>query len=101
MSNLPTTTSTGSSETTASSELPPSDIAGGLTANVEAISDLFSREPDTWTPADMERAVAEYRKRRKELDAQPADAKPKREKKEKPKPISAADGADLLSKLGL
>lgn len=70
-----------------------------LNQQVEAISELFSRSLDTWTEADMERMIAELRKRRMEFDKNPEAAK---KRQAKPKiDVSGKSTEDLLSALNL
>ena len=73
-----------------------------MTREVESISVLFSREPDSWNEADMERMIAELRKRRTEWLEE--EAKPKKTAKPKMETAAKAElkglsGKELLMKL--
>lgn len=75
-----------------------------LTANVEAITELFARDPKTWNDADMDRMVEHYRKERVKLDS--VEVKVKGAKKSAAPKIAledlkAKDGGGLLDILGL
>jgi hypothetical protein len=70
-----------------------------LTQDTETITDLFSRDPVSWSDADMARMVAHYREQRVKLDALPD----KKKKTATPKVAieGSASGSDVLKSLGL
>lgn len=75
-----------------------------LTSNVESITDLFARDPETWVEADMVRMVEHYRKTRQQLDS--AEVKVRGAKKPAAPKIAVEDlkgkdGAGLLGALGI
>jgi len=93
-----------STSATASANLPLAEVEGGLTASPDSISELFARDPLSWSEADMTRMIAHYRERRKEFDLE--EAKPKKAKvakipKEDLKGITGKGLLDLLASKGL
>lgn len=78
----------------------PSETDAVLTADVETISELFSRGLDTWTDADMDRMIAELRKRRVEFieESKTKKAKPAKAAKVDVKGKSAEE---VMAQLGL
>jgi hypothetical protein len=82
---------------------PIPEASSDLTQNTETITELFARDPITWSDEDMEKMIAHYRKLRINLDAQPEGTKKKAAAKEKVpvEDLKGLSGAELLGKLGL
>lgn len=94
----PTPTSTPSSHP----QPEPAQIEGGLTQEVDSITDLFARDPLEWDEPGMDRMVKHYRAERVKIESLPNKEKTKSKEKIAPVDLSEAKtGADLLDKLGL
>jgi hypothetical protein len=76
------------------------EVTSPLTTSfTDTISELFLRDPMTWTEQDLDRAILELREQRKNFLTKPAKVEkaPKIDKAT----VNAMSTDDLLSRLGL
>lgn len=85
------------------SDSPNSQMQSPLeTSSPDSISELFSRDSDTWTDGDVDRMVIHLRSTRKALGENQAPAKAAKATKAPKIAIDPAmSAADLLKDLGL
>lgn len=79
----------------------PAQVEGGLTADTDSITELFSRQPDDWNESRMQRMISELRKLRANLLASPTGTKKVAAPKIAKADLQVKSGVDLLSALGL